>query len=562
MRWHGLQQAGKCAAFLLFATVAAQAAGPPDLIITTGPVVSLPAFTVTDSRLLPEPESWRYGSAPGFEALSTAPAGTTEKLLHDFLAFHRAIEVIWPLVRMNASVPACLILCEKEKQFAPFVPPADHDRAKSFLSLAYQDHEQAAIVIELDSGVLSSQGAPEGGEGFSSYTSDLVHREYVHFILGRIGDRVPPWLQQGLWQIFIGMNYSGDQIGFPGLHSPDEVAVRKTGQAAGRETALKAGAFLPLETLFRADQIAQDDTSSPWSHECYEFAHFCLFGAPDRYRAPFLRFALVSSRAPVTEDLFRSCFGMGYAEFLPLLWNYTGWSEDRGFEVKGKDGGKADPVPHPTLRAATDGEVGRIKGETLRMAGRMEAAHYALIAPYQRGSRDPQLLASLGLQEAAAGQTERAVRFLEAATAAHTTRARAWAELGQLRLTAALAHPGAPGGKLTVDQLSTIFSPLFAARKLPPALPEVYVAIAEAWEHAGVQATAGHLAVLTEGAAVFPFDTELVCRAAQVQAQFGLMDQARALCQLGLEFAAAPADRARVTAVAQSLPPKSGPTPP
>jgi len=560
MRWHGSKQAATGAAFLLLAA-AASAAGP-DVLITTGPVVSLPAFMVTDSRLLPEPESWHYGSAPGFEALSTAPTGTTEKLLHDFLAFHRAIEVVWPLVRMNASVPACLILCEKEKQFAPFVPAADQAHAKSFLSLAYQDHEQASIVIELDSGVLQTQGAPDGGAGFSSYTSDLVHREYVHFILGRIGDRVPPWLQQGLWQVFIGMTYSGDDIGFPGLHSPDEAAVRKTGTTAGREAALKAGAFLPLETLFRSDQLTADDISSPWSHECYEFAHFCLFGAPERYRAPFLRFALVASRAPVTEDLFRQCFGMGYADFLPLLWNYTGWSEDRGFEVKGKGGAKADPVPHPTLRPATDGEVGRIKGETLRMAGRMEEAHYALIAPYQRGSRDPQLLASLGLQEAAADQPERAVRFLEAATAAHTTRARAWAELGQLRLQAALTHPGAPGGKLTVEQLSVTLGPLFAARNLPPALPEVYRSIAETWEHAAVQATPGHLAVLNEGAALFPFDTELVCRAAQVQAQFGYMDQARALCQLGLEYAATPADHARIAALVQSLPQKTGPKQP
>lgn len=559
MRRKGLKRA----AIFLAATLGAAVRSPgQEPLITTGPVVSLPAFKVTDSRLLPAAESWRYAAAPGFETLSTASAAETEKLLHDFLAFHRAIEVVWPLVRMNASVPACLILCSKEKQFAPFVPPADHAQARNFLSLSYQDHEQASIVIELDSGVLQDQGAPGGGEQFSAYTSDLVHREYVHFILGRIGDRVPPWLQQGLWQLFIRMTYSGDLIGFPGLHLPEEAAPRKAGVPADRVGALKTGAFLPLDALFDPSQVAGDDTASPWSHECFEFAHLCLFGSPEKYRAPFLRFALRAARAPVNEALFRECFGQSYAEFLPILWQYTGWNDDRGFEVKGKNGGKAEAVPHPPLRAATDGEVGRIKGETLRMAGRMEEAHYALIAPYQRGSRDPQLLAALGLQESAAEQTDRAVLFLEAATAAHTTRARAWAELGRLRLTAALAHPRAPGGKLTVEQLQRVFTPLFTARQLPPALPEVYLAIADAWSHSEIHPGKGHLGIIDQGVGLFPFDTELVCRDVQVQTQFGFMDQASALCQLGLEYASTPEDRARIVALARSLPRPAGPKSP
>jgi hypothetical protein len=518
-----------------------------------GPVVTLPAFTVTDSRLLPRFESWRYASVPGFEVLSTAADGVTEKLLTDFLAFHRGIEAVWPLVRMNASVPACLILCDREKKFAPFVPAADGAHARNFLSLSYQDREQASIVIELDPSVLQDQGAADPGDQFSHYTSQLVHREYVHFILGRIGERVPPWLQQGLEQLFIPMTYSGNIIGFPGQRRPEEAAARKTGTAEARDLAIKAGAFFPLDALFRPEQTGGDDDSSPWTHECLEFVHLCLFGAPDRYRGPFLRFAVRASRGPLNERLFRECFGMGYADFLPILWKYTGWNDDRGFEVNGKKGGKPEPMPRAALRKATDGEVGRIRGETLRMAGRMEEAHLALIAPYQRGSRDPQLLASLGLQEMAVGQTGRALKFLEAATSAHTTRARAWAALGQLRLEGALVHPGGNGGRLSVEQLQTILAPLFAARKLSPALPEVYLSIAAAWAHSPARPTPGHLRAVDEGAVFFPYDAELICRDAQLQAQFGYMDQAKALCQLGLEYAGNESDRSRIAELARSL---------
>ena len=63
------------------------------------------------------------------------------------------------------------------------------------------------------------------------------------------------------------------------------------------------------------------------------------------------------------------------------------------------------------------------------MGKRTEASHLHLIAPYLRGSRDPQLLAALGLEERAAGHDERARQFLEAAVAAKTTRARAYLDL-------------------------------------------------------------------------------------------------------------------------------------
>ena len=33
----------------------------------TDPVIELPKFVVTDSRELPQPESWRYATIPGFE---------------------------------------------------------------------------------------------------------------------------------------------------------------------------------------------------------------------------------------------------------------------------------------------------------------------------------------------------------------------------------------------------------------------------------------------------------------------------------------------------------------
>ncbi len=516
------------------------------------PPVRLPAFTVRDNRVLPPRESWRYASAPGLEVLSTASSSETSRLFKDFLEFHRAVNAVWPLLEMNASVPACLILCDRSKQFAPFVPTRDQALAQNMVSVSYQDRELSSIVIELD-----AQTAPESTDGstpdLSDYTADLVHREYVHFLLQRIGDRVPRWLQQGLWQVFLGMKTSGDLIGLPALSLPDEVPIRKKGAAQDLAAAVQAGTFFTLPGLFGAPQEPSELDHSPWAHECYEFVHFCLFGADGKYRGAFLQFVRLASRAPADEALFRRCFGVGYADFLTELWHYTGWAEDRGFEITSRATGKAVPLPSPTVRAATDGEVGRIKGEALRMAGHTDAAHFALIAPYQRGSRDPQLLAALGLQEAEAHLPLRAVPFLEAATADHTTRARAWAMLAQLRLDSALEHPAGAKATLSSTQMTAILEPLFAAQSLTPPLPEVYRTAAAAWARSQVVPQPGHLAFIDQGVTLFPYDTDLVCADAELQLRFGYRARGEAICALGIRYSAAPADRARIAALQQRL---------
>jgi hypothetical protein len=516
------------------------------------PPVQLPAFTVRDSRVLPPRESWHYAAAPGLEVLSTASAAETSRQFQDFLEFHRAVNAIWPLLQMNASVPACLVLCARAQQFAPFVPARDQALARDIVSVSYQDRELSSIVIELD-----SQTEPPSTDGtvpdLSQYTADLVHREYVHFLLQRIGDRVPRWLEQGLWQVFLSMKTSGDLIGLPGLSLPDEVPVRKKGAAQDLAAAVQAGNFFSLPGLFGSPQEASELDHSPWAHECYEFVHFCLFGADGKYRGAFLQFAQLASRRPADEELFRRCFGLGYADFLAQLWHYTGWSEDRGFEITSKATGKALALPSPKVRAATDGEVGRIKGEALRMAGHTEEAHFALIAPFQRGSRDPQLLAALGLQEAEAQLPERALPFLEAAAADHTTRARAWATLAQLRLNSALARPAGTNGTLSAEQMKSVLDPLFAARALTPPLPEVYRIAAAAWARSQVTPLPGHLGFIDQGVALFPYDTDLVCADADLQRRFGYRARAEEICALGARFTVVPADRARIAALQRSL---------
>lgn len=81
------------------------------------------------------------------------------------------------------------------------------------------------------------------------------------------------------------------------------------------------------------------------------------------------------------------------------------------------------------VRDDTQAEIGRIKGEVLRLGGRMLQAREAFIVPYLRGEREPALLASLGLLENLEKRDVRALKFLEAATKAGVERPRAYCAL-------------------------------------------------------------------------------------------------------------------------------------
>jgi hypothetical protein len=537
---------------------------------TTGPLVQLPAFTVVETRILPPPESWRYAQAPGFEILSNAPDGTTEGLVHNFLLFHQAVEAVWPAARMNAEVAACLILCRSADRFAEFVPANMIHEAAHTLSLCLQDREDAAIAVNLEDPDSVDLG------GMSGFSKRLLHDEYVHFLVGRIGPRTPPWLESALVKLFGAMVYDESQFGLPAIEDPD-LAARKAFAAAKLapkspaaasaaapleddpvfNAAVKAGSFMPFEPLFAADSSGLEADDSPRARECYEFARLCLFGSQMEYRTAFLNFAYLAAREPVTEALFRQCFKKGYGEMLAVLWGYSDYAEARGFKLQDSSGHPLPAIPALALREAADAESARVRGEVQRMAGRTDEARRSLIAPFVRGSRDPQLLAALGLAEHAAGRDERAGKFLEAAIASRTSRARAYVEFARLRYAEALSKPAAAGARLGIDQITSVLKPLFMARLLQPHLPDLYELIAQTWSHASVEPTAGNLGAVDEGVLLFPYDTDLVYADAQLQAHAGRNAPSTALCEIGLQFAPDAGTRERFSRLKDSLLPKA-----
>jgi hypothetical protein len=265
---------------------------------------------------------------------------------------------------------------------------------------------------------------------------------------------------------------------------------------------------------------------------------------------------------PVTQAMFKECFGMNYKEMELELRSYAGFTAYQYIQFRAKKGTKGlEEPPAIQLRDATDAEVGRIKGEALRLAGNADAAHNALIAPYVRGSRDPQLLAALGLSELASGQTDRARKFLEAAAKAKAVRARAYLELARLRYAAARAQSADGNGPLNAEQTAQVLQPLFTARTQPPPMREMYELILDVWTHTTTVPTREDYDLLLDGARAFPRQFQLIYRTAEFGIQYGFTGDAARLVEHGLKYAPTPDGKELFAQLKARLPAPPAPTP-
>ncbi len=550
--------------------------------------IELPTYTVTDSRELPPPEQWHYGRIAGFEVLSNASVKATKKIVDDFQRYSLALGFVWPGIQRPSAVPASLIICGRGGKFDAFIPKGESHPDRAMASLTLRGPELSAIVIDYEAKVINlvtpegmaavaaapttdADGNSIGGGGDPGFEVDAykqLYREYIHFLMDGLQPRPAAWLEEGLAQIFMAMEVTTTSVMVGKVEDPNTISTMQAGMNAvgGGGTApqedrdfnaaLAHRALLPMAEVFAVandSDTARNPLGSTWAKQSYAFVHWGLYGDMGKHQAAFIKFIQRLDREPVSEALFKECFKQSYKDMGMTIRGYVEFTAHTVAGIRASKGQKLPVPPAFELREATEAEVGRIKGDALRLAGHEAAAHLAMIAPYIRGERDPQLLAALGLQEQAAGEPARARKFLEAAARAQAVRPHAYLALARMRFAEADAHPAA-GEKFSAEQTAAVLTPLFAARGQPPALSEVYEAIGEAWSRSIVAPTAQHLAVLDEGVRRFPRNATLVFQDAALKAKSGLAADAMSLIDLGRRIAPDGATRDRFDALKASLP--------
>ncbi len=554
---------------------------------TADEIVELPKFVVTDTRELPPPESWRYAQISGFEILSNANEREARRLVRDFDLFRRALAEVWP-VPERTHRPTMLILCGRRDAFDVFARREASRVEMASASMFARNPEQAAIVLDLQMKTLDvfvdDVGVdPTGSTDFGLVSVEhnkQLYREYVYHLLSAAAPRAPAWFEEGMAQLVMAMKFDLHSITFGQLEDPNTLstsaaAVAGINSAGDTDPDLPAVASAPAEdrdfnvalvrrALVPFDQFfavkhGDPETRNPlgnnrWAKQAYAFVHMCLYGRGGRFQQPFATFLqrLGRGEAP-TEELFKECFGMTYRSMMLELRGYIQFTDYKAQVFRAPKGKGLTAPEDVVFREATQAEVGRIKGEALMLTGRNDEARLAMIAPYIRGERDPDLLASLGLVELLVGTNERARRLLEAAATASVSRPRVYLELGRLRFAEAAQAPAADDDRLSPAQTDAVLEPLRKGRTLPPPMPALYELAADALLASAQAPAKEDLRMLVEGVNTFPRRSALIYKAALLCANHGYPDEARQLVDLGMRGATSSEQGVRFQALKQQL---------
>lgn len=462
--------------------------------------IALPPFIVEEAA---KGRPWRYTEAEGNEVLSRCSDPVTQKVVEAHHRLHQLLGEILPkALQLKLAVPKALILYDEELQ-----PAA----SKEVIARLLRSTPAAPPVENL---------VPFGGG--RSFRTPAAKPRYSFL--------------------------------------PNLRRVSKSATEALKQDPKSAPALLPLADFFSGnvprpegeDEVAPESIRL-WRAQAALFVRWGLDGRGAPRRAGLWKFVERSAIQGETEQLFEECFGINYAAALEQLTAYRPAALRNTLRFRLPRG--AAP-PALALRAASGAQIARIKGDWERMevpfvkavspelTGKyLEQARRTLMRAYDRDERDPRLLAVLGLLECDAGNDVRALEFLEAAARIGSLRPRASYELARLRFAGHRTAAAATGGRLTSAQTAEVLTPLFAARRLDPPLPEVYELIGDVWAHCATAPNRGHLLVLNEGVRLFPRRTALIYRAASLNAQHGFREEAAALVTLGLRVAADAAAR-------------------
>jgi hypothetical protein len=484
--------------------------------------------------------------------ISSASEGTTRHLIRDFQRFRQALEFVWPDVQRANARLRTLVICGRAGELESFAPPPQPGRPPASIVLTLRDSEQSAIVLDLATTLVSN--APASGEADLAVGQDgdsavrfvgdryrQLYRAYVRLMLETTQPRAPAWFEEGLAQLLMSIDITDREITVGRLEDPDAIldpdgkptAVQDLDFNAvitrGRNVSMKELLEMPHDSA-----AAQNAMGNMWAKQAYAFVHWGLYGDNGKHQKAFVTFLARLAKQPLSEELFQRTFQQNYNDMGLTLRSYAEMTSHRIAGVKAEKGYKLTLTPPFELRAATEPESARLKGETLLAAGKLDAARRTMALPYRRGERDGDLLAAIGLLELRADDAKAAKMFLDLAAAQKTTRSRALVELAKLRLTDELARSNPPTARLSPPQLAAVLTPLFAARAQPSVSPELYATVARAWEKSAVNPEPAHLVVLDEGVRLFPRDADLVYRTAALKARIGLHADAAALIELGL----------------------------
>jgi Tfp pilus assembly protein PilF len=232
--------------------------------------------------------TWKEMQSQDFHVYSTASDRDTQAFI-DHLERVRSFFAQFTGSAPQQAAPVTVVIFGSPKEYQPY-------RLNSFATAYYSNHTDRDFIVI---GVLGEQ------------SSQTAAHEYTHLVFRHGGYTLPPWLNEGLAEVFSTIHATGKDIEF------GEVI-------QGRLYAVNRDPWVPMETIVAADQNSPyyNETSQAGSlyNQSWAFVHMLMTNEP--YRSKFGSVVLAISNGTPSVEALEKAYGMPFAQLEKVLVSY------------------------------------------------------------------------------------------------------------------------------------------------------------------------------------------------------------------------------------------------
>jgi len=337
------------------------------------PRVELPRMDVNAPAEKRRATPWRYARVGEWEVLAEVADTKARSLLTELRKFDHALRIIQPRLVGGAAAPLALLLAG-ESEYQAIAGPAAAGQPREFSALRQIGGRPSIVVntaAEFD--LIESD---IGANTIDVYRQ--LDRQYLQYAFAAHQAQLPAWIEEGLAQTLADVEFGGAWVAYGKVETeknmpsggqpepvviPDFLAPNPALAGLSFKQVFAHRSFMPLGEFFaarRADGSAPSPDSA-WAKQAYALVHFCLFGNKLRYQQPLATLATRLKTEPMSEALFKECFGIGYAKMEKELRGYLYHTrlKYQRYPLKPEDRLKPEPID---FRVATETEIVRLTG--------------------------------------------------------------------------------------------------------------------------------------------------------------------------------------------------------
>ena len=331
-------------------------------------------------------EKWRHYQSPNFELYSRESDRESRELLHN-LELLRVVFCDTFKSPERRRLEVTVYLFNREKDFQAYLPPTLSKKG-DFTAYYSSRPDRALIVL----------GPTRDAEA----AKQTIFHEYIHHLVWVSGENPPPWLNEGMAELFSTVVAAGENVE---LGRP----------VNGRLYQMGLEKMIPLEHLFSVDRNSAEFSAG--SHtgmfyaESWALMHYWMFGQSDIKADQvdtFMRYARWETPAdePKRRQRFVEIFGMDYSAMEKRLEHYTSGGRYTGRRIPRP---KTAPVASYETRPVPVAEARLRMAELAVQVKQSAQAKLVLLDAASKNAADPRPREVLG-SEALRGGDERAAR--------------------------------------------------------------------------------------------------------------------------------------------------------